>query len=371
MMHQALACARRGAGRTHPNPSVGAVVFRGDLVLGRGTTRPPGGPHAEVVALRAASRRFGAKSLRGASLAVTLEPCCFQGRTGPCTKAIIEAGIRRVEIGCRDPHRRVSGRGIRKLRAAGLRVEVGSRQAECREHHRGFISVCRRGRPFVTLKLASTLDARIATVTGESRWITGDAARRMVHRLRARVDGVMVGSGTALADDPELTARRGDTVVRRPVRVLVDSRLRVPPGAALYRPHEGVETLVLTSPKARGRRAIRATGARLLDLPGSPGALDLDAGLRALAEAGLTTLLVEGGGQLAAALLRAELVDEIHWLLAPRLIGADGRPALGSLGVEALSDARDLRVQSARRLGMDMHIHARLGLVGDGERKRN
>jgi diaminohydroxyphosphoribosylaminopyrimidine deaminase/5-amino-6-(5-phosphoribosylamino)uracil reductase len=366
----ALAAARRGSGRTHPNPSVGAVVWKGKRLLGRGTTRPPGGAHAEVVALAAAERRHGRAALRGASLAVTLEPCCFRGRTGPCTEAIIDAGIARVLIGCRDPHHRVSGRGMARLRRAGLKVQRGVLEVECHEHHRGFFSVCERGRPFVTLKLASTLDGRIATASGESRWITGPEARRMVHRLRARVDAVMVGSGTALADDPELTARSGDRVVARPDRVLVDSRLRVPAAARLYADSSQSETFVLTRPGARGRRAIAATGARLIDLPGPAGAIDLRAGLEALAENGLTSLLVEGGGELAAALLRAELVDEIHWLLAPILIGADGRPALGSLGVQRLAQAAGLAVERTRRLGADLHIRARLAEPQGGGRQR-
>jgi diaminohydroxyphosphoribosylaminopyrimidine deaminase/5-amino-6-(5-phosphoribosylamino)uracil reductase len=359
MMRLALASGRRGLGRTHPNPSVGAVVFRGDRVLGRGYTRPPGGPHAEVVALRSARRRHGAKALRGASLAVTLEPCCFTGRTPPCTDAILEAGIASVAVGMRDPHPRVRGRGTRRLREAGVRVTVGVLEDDCRELHRGFSSVCERGRPFVTLKLATSLDGRIATATGESRWITGPEARRFVHGLRARIDAVMVGSGTALADDPELSARRGDRVVRLPDRVLVDSRLRVPASARIHAARPDSRTLVLTSRGARGRRAIESSGSELLVVPGRAGALDLDRGLEALASAGLTTILVEGGGGLAAALLRAELVDEIHWILAPKLIGGDGKPALGSLALASLSDAPELEVLRTRRLGRDTHVHAR------------
>ena len=360
MMRQALVRARRGSGRTHPNPSVGAVVFRGTRVLAAGTTRPPGGAHAEVVALRLAARRFGDRALRGASLAVTLEPCCFRGRTGACTEAIVAARIRRVFVGCRDPHPRVSGRGVRRLRAAGVEVQEGVREEACRAHHAGFLSVCKRGRPYVSLKLASTLDARIATRTGESRWITGPEARRMVHGMRNRIDSIMVGSGTALADDPELSARRAERVVRRPARVLVDSRLRVPVSARLYRSERESPTFVLTRRAARGRRAVAATGARLLDLPGGAGALDLDAGMRRLAEEGLTTVLVEGGGQLAAALLRAGLVDEIHWLLAPKLLGQEGLPALGKLGVERLAQAVELGTWRSRRLGNDLYINAQL-----------
>ena len=359
-MRLALTRARRGDGRVFPNPSVGAIVFRGDRVLGQGTTQPPGGPHAEVVALAAATRRHGARAVRGASLAVTLEPCCFTGRTGPCTQALVAAGLRRVYIGAPDPHDRVRGRGIRALRRAGLAVEIGVLEEACREQHRGFTSLCERGRPFVIVKLASTLDGRIATERGESRWITGPASRRLVHRLRARVDAVMVGSGTALADDPDLSARRGERVIRRPIRVLVDSALRVRPEARLYRAEDIDRTWVLCGPRARGRGAVAATGARLIDVPRLRGHLDLDAALRALGDAGLTTLLVEGGGGLAAALLRRSLVDEIHWYLAPMLIGGDGRAALGPLGVESLEQAPRLTDLSIRRVGPDLHCIGRV-----------
>lgn len=358
-MRLALANGRKGLGRTHPNPSVGAVVFRGDRVLGRGYTRPPGGPHAEVVALRSAVRRHGARAVRGASLAVTLEPCCFTGRTPPCTDAIVEAGVARVVVGLRDPHPRVRGRGMRALEAAGVRVSHGVLGAECAELHRGFLSLCQRGRPFLTLKLATSLDGRIATAAGESRWITGPEARRFVHGLRARVDAVMVGSGTAIADDPRLDARRGERVWQTPDRVLVDSRLRVPLTARLHASHDGACTYVLAAKGARGRRAVEAAGSRVLELPGRAGALDLAAGLARLGEAGLTTLLVEGGGGLAAALLRAGLVDELHWIQAPMLLGGDARPALGSLELTRLLDAPRLEVLRTRRLGRDTHVHAR------------
>ena len=275
--------AGRAEGRTFPRPSVGAVVFRHGRVLGRGTTRPQG-EHAEVVALRSAVRRAGRAALRGASIAVTLEPCCHAGRSGPCTDAIVEAGIRRVYVGCRDPNPVVDGKGIRRLRRAGLDVRLGVLRDECREQHRAFLSTWERGRPFVTLKLAATLDGRIATATGESRWITGPASRAAVHRLRDKVDAVMVGSATALADDPELTARRGGRVVHRPVRVLVDSRLLVPPSAKLYQLPG--EAWVLCGKNARGRRARIEAGARLFELPLRRGHLDLRGGLRRLAKAG-------------------------------------------------------------------------------------
>lgn len=358
-MRLALAEARRALGRCFPNPAVGAVVFRGDRVLGRGFTQPPGGPHAEVVALERAARRHGPASLRGASLAVTLEPCCHQGRTGPCTEVVLGAGLGRVFVGHVDPHPAVRGGGVRRLRRAGLAVRVGVLEAACREQHRGFLSRLERGRPFVTLKLAASLDGRIATASGESRWITGERARAHVHQLRERSDAVMVGSGSALGDDPALTARRGGRVVHRPVRVLVDSRLRVPPSARLYRA-DVARTWVLCGRAAprRRRRAIEATGARVLEVPMRRGGLRLDRALERLSAEGLGTLLVEGGGGLAAALVRDGLVDELVWFAAPLLLGSEGRPALGSLALARLADAPALAIGRVRRVGPDLLIEA-------------
>jgi diaminohydroxyphosphoribosylaminopyrimidine deaminase/5-amino-6-(5-phosphoribosylamino)uracil reductase len=361
-MRLALAEARQALGHTFPNPAVGAVVFRGDRVLGRGRTQPPGGPHAEVVALERAARRHGRAALRGAALAVTLEPCCHHGRTPPCTDAVLAAGVGRVFVGHLDPHARVAGRGVRRLRRAGVPVSLGVLEAACREQHRGFLSQVERGRPFVTLKLAASLDGRIATAGGASRWITGPAARAFVHRLRARTDAVMIGSETALADDPELTARRGGRVVHRPIRVLVDSALRVPPTARVYR-ELPERTWVLCSERAsaRRRRLLGARGVRLLRLPARGRHLPLRAALRRLGAEGLGTLLVEGGGGLAAALLRAGLVDEVLWLAAPLLIGADGRPAVGPLGLTRLEDAPRLTLAGVRHLDSDLLLAARPG----------
>jgi len=360
-MGLALASARRSRGRSFPNPPVGAAVVRGDRVLARGSTRPVGGDHAEVVALAAALRQHGARAVRGATLAVTLEPCSHTGRTPPCTDAVIAAGIGRVFAGHRDPHPEVSGRGLARLRRAGIEVRTGVLEERCREQHRGFLSVVERGRPFVTLKLAATLDGRIATHRGESRWITGPEARAAVHRLRARVDAVWVGSETALADDPELVARRGDRVVHRPLRLVADTRLRLPPAARLLRGAPG-SAWVLCGPGAPGRRrdALEATGARVLEVPRAGRHLDLRRALRRLAREGLTEILVEGGGRLAAELLRASLVDELHWFAAPTLIGGDGRPALAELGVSRLRAAPRLETVSVRRVGVDLHWIGRL-----------
>ncbi|MCZ7618563.1 MAG: bifunctional diaminohydroxyphosphoribosylaminopyrimidine deaminase/5-amino-6-(5-phosphoribosylamino)uracil reductase RibD [Myxococcota bacterium] len=360
-MRLALAEARRALGRTFPNPAVGAVVFRGARVLGRGRTRPPGGRHAEVDAIEQVVRRHGRAALRGASLAVTLEPCCHHGRTGPCSEALIGAGIARVLVGHRDPAPHAAGGGLRALRRAGVEVRVGVLEPECREQHRGFLSRIERGRPFVTVKLAASLDGRIATAGGASRWITGEPARSFVHRLRARTDAVMIGSSTALADDPELTARRGARVLHRPVRVLFDSALRVGPEARMFR-DEPARSWVLCSRAAPAvRRAkLTARGVRLLALrPTRNGRPALRAALARLGAEGLGTLLVEGGGELAAALWREGLVDELLWIAAPLLIGAEGRPAIGPLGVTALAAAPRFRVQRVRRLGADLLLEAR------------
>ncbi len=361
-MRLALSQARRGDGRCFPNPAVGAVVLRRGRVLGRGFTRPPGGPHAEVVAIDAARRRHGERAVRGATLAVTLEPCAHTGRTGPCADAVVAAGIREVWIGCRDPHSQVAGRGIRRLRRAGIDVEVGILDDACRWHHRGFLSVCERGRPWVDLKLASSLDGRIATASGESRWITGEASRVVVHRLRAATDALVVGSGTAIADDPALTARRDGRVVHRPVRVLVDGRLRVPRDCALYTAPDPERTWVLYRRDARGARVRERTGVRMLPVAAARGRsrhLDLGRALERLAREGLTRVLVEGGGGLGAALLRAGLVDEIHWFSAPLLLGASGRPALGELPVPSLGDAHRLGEARVERVGEDLYWRAR------------
>jgi len=362
-MRLALAQARASSGRTHPNPPVGAVVYRGDRVLGRGRTRPPGGPHAEVVAIERAVRRFGRRVVRGASLAVTLEPCAHVGRTGPCAERIVSAGLARVFVGHVDPHPDVAGAGIRKLRRAGVAVRVGVLESECRDQHRGFLRVVDSGRPFVSLKLAASLDGRIATAGGESRWITGPAARTLVHRLRSRADAILIGSGTALADDPELYARRGGRIVHRPVRVVLDSRLRLPPAAQLMRGEPDRTWLLCAhSAPASRRRALTSKGAVVIPVPRprKGRGLDLRRALSELARRGVSDVLVEGGGKLGASLLRERLVDEVHWFVAARFLGAEGRPALGELGLERLAHAPALGDVRIRRVGPDLYVRGRI-----------
>jgi diaminohydroxyphosphoribosylaminopyrimidine deaminase/5-amino-6-(5-phosphoribosylamino)uracil reductase len=266
--------------------------------------------------------------------------------------AVLTARPRRVVVGMRDPDPRTAGRGIRRLRRAGIEVEVGVEEQACRALNRGFISRVERGRPFSVLKLAASLDGRIATRTAASRWITGPAARVEVHRLRARADAVVVGSRTVLADDPRLTARRGERTLRAPLRVVVDSRLRTPPTAALVEP--GLSCILTTrAAAARRRAALERAGAQVVDVRQRRGRVDLRAAWRVLALRGVNDLLVEGGGGLAAALLREGLIDRIHLYVAPLLIGADGHAVLESLDVDVLSDAPRARNARVRRVGAD------------------
>ncbi len=371
-MRQALVRARRAAGRVHPNPAVGAVVVRGERVLGAGHTQAAGGPHAEVMALDAARRRHGGRALRGSTLAVTLEPCNHTGRTPPCTEAIVSAAVRRVWIGSRDPHPLVRGRGTRRLRRAGIEVVGGILEDECREHHRGFLSVHERGRPWVILKIAATLDGRLATSAGESRWITGARARDRVHSLREHVDAVLVGSETAVRDDPELTARRGGRERHRPIRVVVDSKLRLPRAARMVSGPDPERTWLLSSRAAPDRRrlALEAAGARVISVRRRGAHLDLAAAFEKLANEGLTTILVEGGGVLGAALLRSDLVDELHWFAAPAWLGGDARPALAELGIARLADRLELDEPRVSQLGGDLYIRGRVLRTGARGRKR-
>jgi diaminohydroxyphosphoribosylaminopyrimidine deaminase/5-amino-6-(5-phosphoribosylamino)uracil reductase len=354
-MRAALALAARARGRTAPNPLVGAIIVRGGQRIAGGYHPHAGAAHAEVRAIRAAGTRA-----RGATLYLTLEPCAHHGRTPPCVEAVLDAGFRRVVVGTQDPDGRTAGRSIARLRRRGIEVTVGVESEACRTLNRGFFSRVERHRPYTVLKLASTLDGRIATRTGESRWISGPEARSYVHRLRRSVDAVAVGSGTVSADDPELTARAGRRVLHRPTRVVVDSALRTPPDARLFREPGPGGVLILggRDASASRRRRLETAGARVVPVSMRGGHLDLRTAWRTLARLGVNEVLVEGGGGLAAALLRGALVDQLHLLLAPRLIGGDGKPALGSLGVDRIRSALDLPELRLRRIGRDLLLLA-------------
>lgn len=332
-MRSALALARRGLGSTWPNPSVGCVIVSDGRVVGRAVTAPGGRPHAEPAALEMAGA-----AARGATAYVTLEPCCHWGRTPPCTDALVKAGIARVVIGTRDPDPRVDGEGIKRLRAAGVIVDEGVLRNEADELVAGFRARVYLGRPMVTLKLASTLDGRIATHSGESRWITGEAARRAAHALRGRHDAVMVGVGTVLADDPELTCRLRGYRANPMVRVVADSHLRTPLTAKLIAtaPEAPTWMLIREGTDRDRRHAFADLGVMLIEVAGAAAGVDVARALTALADAGLTRILVEGGAQLAASVLRADLVDRIAWFHAPAVMGADAWPAVQAFGVEHL-----------------------------------
>ncbi len=336
-MALALRLAERGLGRTWPNPPVGCVVVKDERVAGRGWTQPPPGNHAEVEALRRAGRRA-----IGATAYVTLEPCCHYGRTPPCTMALIHAGIRRVVVAATDPFPRVDGRGIDQLRQAGIQVDTGLMQAEAETLNAGFVLQVTRKRPLVTLKLASSLDGRIATRHGESKWITGERARLAGHRLRAVHDAIMVGSGTAFADDPTLTCRLPGLTDRSPVRVVLDRLGRLPLASRLARTAGETPVWLITSSDAPKRAVAERREAGIVIVPvdlGADNRLDLAKVMTALAERGVTRLLVEGGAALAASLLRAGLVDRLHWFQAPLIIGGDGRPAIDDLSIDRLAEA--------------------------------
>ncbi|MFN6926187.1 MAG: bifunctional diaminohydroxyphosphoribosylaminopyrimidine deaminase/5-amino-6-(5-phosphoribosylamino)uracil reductase RibD [Tabrizicola sp.] len=348
-MAHALRLAARGLGNVWPNPAVGCVLVRDGQVVGRGWTQPGGRPHAEVRALEQAGARA-----EGATAYVTLEPCAHHGHTPPCASALIAAKVARVVTALTDPDPRVSGRGHAMLRAAGIAVTEGVMTAEATRLNAGFLKRVTRGLPLVTLKLAASLDGRTATATGESRWITGPEARRKVHALRLCHDAVMVGSGTALADDPDLTVRDMGAD-RQPVRIVLDRLLRHAPDSRLGRTARRHPVWLLHGPAAPGaaRAAWDATGATLIETPETAGRLDLTAALRSLAQRGLTRILSEGGATLAAALVKAGLVDELALFSGAVLIGGDGHPSLGGLGLEVLGAARRPGLLQVEKVGSD------------------
>lgn len=349
-MASALGLGRRGQGNCWPNPAVGCVVVRDGRVIGRGWTQPGGRPHAEVRALAQAGA-----GARGATAYVTLEPCAHHGETPPCAEALIDAGVARVVAPLSDSDPRVSGRGFDMLRAAGIEVTTGVLAGEAARDHAGFFLRVEAGRPLVTLKLAASFDGRIATGTGESKWITGQLARRAVHGLRARHDAVMVGAGTARADDPSLTVRDLG-IDRQPVRVVVSRHLDLPLMGQLARSAGDIPLWLCHGASVDPERlkAWGGLGARLIPCDLSGVQIDPADLLRQLAGAGLTRVFCEGGSALAASLLAADLVDELAVFNAGLAIGAEGLPAIGALGLERLAAAPRFDLVEARAIGPDL-----------------
>ncbi len=351
-MKLALALARRGLGTVSPNPAVGCVLVSPEgIVVGRGWTQPGGRPHAETEALR----RAGA-SARGATAYVTLEPCSHTGRTPPCADALIEAGVIRVVGAIEDPDPRVSGQGFARLAAAGIEVSMNLFADEAALVNSGFLLHRIEGRPLVTLKTASTLDGRIATHRGESQWITGAAARRCGHMMRLTHDAIVVGVGTALVDDPQLTCRLPGLEEHSPVRVVIDTRLQLPLVSKLVRTAREMPTWVVVSAETEADRCAAYEDLGVVVLPIEVGAdhhPEPIAILKALGARGLTRVLVEGGSAVAAALMRANLVDRMAWFRAASVMGGDGAPVVAAYGVDALSQMRRFELISSQSMGDD------------------
>ncbi len=349
-MQLALTLGRRGLGRTAPNPAVGAVIVKDGIIVGRGWTQPGGRPHAEPEALTQAG-----EAARGATLYVTLEPCSHHGKSPPCADAIVAAGIARVVSAIEDPNPQVAGRGHARLRAAGIVVDVGMCADEAARDHAGHFRRVRDGRPHVILKLAVSSDDKIGAAGGKPVAITGEAARARVHLLRAQCDAVMIGIGTARADDPLLTCRLPGMAKRSPVRVVLDRALRLPGSGKLVHSAREVPLWVMTSDTAEAPAAAKlgAAGAQMIRVKTSENGLDLPDVLRALSEKGITRLMVEGGAQVAASFVKAGLVDEVWLLRGSDEIGADGVAALGALPLGTVTQSSSFRVRASESLDHD------------------
>lgn len=355
-MARALELAARGAGLVEPNPMVGCVIVSGDEVVGEGFHQRFGGPHAEVAALASAGVRA-----TGGTAYVTLEPCNHQGKTPPCAPALIRAGLRRVVIAQRDPFAKVAGRGIAELEQAGLDVEVGLLEAEARELNAPYLKLVTRAQPWIIAKWAMTLDGKLATKTGDSRWISGEASRAIVHQLRGRVDGIMIGRGTAEADDPLLTARPAGARVA--ARIILDSEARLKLSSQLVRTARDVPVIVAVSEQVppERREKLVAAGCEVLACSGATHAERLSFLLSALGQRQLTNILVEGGAELLGQLFDADQIDEVHAFIAPKIIGGQSAPSpLGGEGIDLMARAKSLVTPTIAQLGPDVHIHGRL-----------
>ena len=348
-MNMALSLGRRGQGNTWPNPAVGCVLVRDGHVLARGWTQPGGRPHAEAHAISQCSDTAGATAY------VTLEPCAHQGRADPCCAALVNAGITRCVVAMVDPDPRTKGKGIAALQAAGIEVLTDVCAQSAQEDHKGFVMRLMESRPRLTLKLATTLDGRIATASGDSQWITGPKARRQVHRDRLAHDAIMVGGGTARADDPSLTVR-GMGQLAQPVRIIASSKLNFR-GTALFSATGPVWCLHGAHADPSDRDRIASMGAELIEIPGASHLLDPAAILSVLAGKGLTSIYCEGGGTLAASLLQAGLVDDLLIYTAGKFIGAEGQPAIGALGLGKLIEAQDFTLVDHRAIDGVIRSH--------------
>lgn len=353
-MQMALELASQARGRTSPNPMVGAVIVKDQEVVGKGFHAKAGTAHAEVVALADAKERAA-----GATIYVTLEPCCHHGRTGPCTEALIKAGVKRVIVAMTDPNPLVAGKGIQILRDAGIEVVSGVLEKQARQLNEVFIKYITTNTPFVVLKAATSLDGKIATVTGESQWITGEAARQYGHQLRNSYDAILVGVHTLLADNPSLTTRLPEGTGRDPIRIIVDSTARTPLDAKVLTQASTAHTIIATTERATSERSanLEAAGAEVLVVPGDGTQVDLRKLMEILGEKQITSVLIEGGGLINGSALAAGIVDKVTWFMAPKIIGGDGAPGpVRGSGIQRLQDAVELWDMSIEVLGEDLLV---------------
>ncbi|MFC1939715.1 bifunctional diaminohydroxyphosphoribosylaminopyrimidine deaminase/5-amino-6-(5-phosphoribosylamino)uracil reductase RibD [Chloroflexota bacterium] len=354
-MKQALSLATLALGQVSPNPAVGAVVVKDGEVVGQGYTQPPGSWHAEVIALKQAGEKA-----RGGVMHVTLEPCCYQGRTPPCTQAIIDAGISEVRLAMLDPNPLVSGRGEAELEREGIKTYVGEHEEEAKEINGAYTKFITTGIPFVTAKFAVSLDGKIATKDGDSKWISGSESRKYVHYLRYTTDAIMAGANTVIADDPHLTCRqggRGGEVRKQPLRVIVDSRGRTPSTARVFgKPGKSLLALAMAV-KPEKKEAFARLGTEILELPSEGNQVDLEKLLKALGERDITSVLVEGGGILLGSLFDQGLVNKVVVFIAPIIIGGEkARMAVAGKGVDKVIDATKLERISVERFGEDLML---------------
>jgi len=356
-MERAISLARLALGSSSPNPAVGAVIAKDGVIIGEGYTQPPGYYHAEVVALRQAG-----KEAHGATMYVTLEPCCHFGRTPPCTQAIIDSGIAEVHIATLDPNPLVSTRGKAALDEVGIKTKLGEHEEEARELNEAYVKFITTGLPFVNVKFAISLDGKIATKTGDSRWISGEGSREYVHQLRRAADVIMVGVNTVLSDDPQLTARDSSGLEKQPLRVIVDGEARTPPTARLF--SEPGTTIVATTPAAAPNRVkkLEKAGAEVLEFSPREGLVNLEELIRELGRRELTSVLVEGGGTLLGSFFEQGLVDKVIVFIAPLIIGGkEARLAVGGKGAERIAQALRLSRVKVERYDDDVMI---VGYVG-------
>ena len=355
-LSQALELALQGQGAVEPNPMVGCVIMRGETVVGQGFHGRFGGAHAEVEALRDAGEKA-----RGGDVYVTLEPCCHQGKTGPCTEALIKAGVARVVVGCLDPNPQVAGQGVTALRAAGIDVEVEKNCETARRLIAPFTKLMTTGRPWVIAKWAMTLDGKIASHSGSSQWISGEASRAVVHQLRGRVDAILVGRGTADADDPLLTARPAGP--RAATRIILDSQASLSSESQLIQSIDEASLLVATTTKAssQNRKRLEEHGAEIFVSPGNSRSEQLASLLDELGRRQITNLLVEGGGEVLGTLLDLQEIDEVHAFVAPKLVGGKSAPTpIAGAGFAKMSDAFELESMQVEMLDRDLHLHGYL-----------